>query len=175
MSDDLNSKTCRLDVCRECTLGCCQDVTPPLTKDRIRLIRDYLESQGKCDEQFLTRTEYAFPSVDSNGFCTFYDQKMKKCLIHPVKPETCRAGPVTFDINFGTRKVEWFLKKGEICLLARQLLETPKQFSEHLAVAKEELMRLICQLDHGSLLAILRKAEPQTFKIGEDPLPQEIV
>jgi uncharacterized protein len=148
---------------------------PPLTKERIQLIQEYLKSQGRSTELVLTHSEYSYPSVDSNGFCAFYDQGTKKCLVHPVKPETCTAGPVTFDINFDTQKVEWFLKKKELCLLAGKLCETPEQFDVHLTEARKELMRLISALEPGSLRAVLKRDEPQTFKIGEDSLPQEIM
>jgi Fe-S-cluster containining protein len=113
--------------------------------------------------------------VNSKGFCVFYDKGTKKCRVHEVKPETCRAGPVTFDINFRTRKVEWFLKTRELCLFAGKLFETPDRLTAHLEVAKAEIMRLIRALDSESLRAILAREEPETFKIGEDPLPEEIL
>ncbi len=148
---------------------------PPLTKERIQLIQEYLEAQGRSVEQVFTHEEYSYPSVDSHGFCAFYDQQAKECMVHPVKPETCTAGPVTFDINFSTQKVEWFLKTKEVCLFAGRLLETPEQFETHLREARKELMRLISTLDPGSLRAVLKRDEPQTFKIGEDSLPQEVM
>jgi hypothetical protein len=95
-------------------------------------------------------------------------------MVHPVKPETCRAGPVTFDINRSTRKVEWHLKMIEVCSFAKALLEDPERFQEHLKIAKKEIMRLISQLDAGDLQAILKIPEPLTFKIGEDDLPKEV-
>ena len=33
------------------------------------------------------------------------------------------AGPITFDINFKTKKVEYFLKKSEICAYAGELIQ----------------------------------------------------
>jgi Fe-S-cluster containining protein len=175
MFEDAARKTCCLEVCRQCALSCCQDAKPPLTKERIQIIQEYLKTQGRSAERVLTHAEYWFPSVDSNGFCTFYDQGTKKCLIHLVKPETCTAGPVTFDINFSTHKVEWFLKRKELCPLAGKLFEAPEQLYEHLKEARRELLRLISALDSDSLRAILKRDEPQTFKIGEDSLPQEVM
>lgn len=148
---------------------------PPLTAKRMRNIEEYLKNQGTPVERVFTRSEYSYPAVDSKGFCVFYEQQTKKCSIHPVKPETCTAGPVTFDINFRTKKVEWFLKKGELCLFASCLFETPEKFNEHLEVAKDELMRLVCELDSEALRAILKRDEPQTIKIGEAILPQEVL
>lgn len=94
--------------------------------------------------------------------------------MHPVKPETCVAGPVTFDINLQTGKVEWFLKKGSICTFAQKLYADDARFKAHLEAAKPEIMQLICELDAQALKAILKIPEPETFKVGENELPQEV-
>lgn len=141
----------------------------------MRIIEKYLKKHGGLAKPIFIYSEYSFPSVDSNGICVFYDKQTKKCSIHHVKPETCRAGPVTFDINRRTKKVEWWLKKGELCLFAGELFENPEKLNEHLKVAKAEIMRLIYNLDSEALRAILRREEPQTSKIGEDALPQEVL
>ena len=65
--------------------------------------------------------------------------KTGKCSVHPVKPETCVSGPITFDINFRTKKVEWFLKKSEICAFAGILYKDKAAFKDHFEVAKKEL------------------------------------
>jgi len=70
--------------------------------------------------------------------------------VHSVKPETCRAGPVTFDVNFKTRKVEFYLKKGSICALAEVLYKNKTGFEQHFEVAKEEILQLIQMLDGNS-------------------------
>ncbi len=95
--------------------------------------------------------------------------------MHSVKPETCVAGPVTFDVNFSTKKIEWFLKKSAICAFAQTLYEDKAAFKEHFEIAKAQLTRLICELDAEELRAIVKIEEPQTFKIGEDDLPAELV
>ena len=81
---------------------------------------------------------------------------------------------MTFDIDLQTGKVEWFFKNGELCLFAGKLFENTEQLAEHLKVAKNEITRLICNLDSNALMAILKIDEPQTFKIGEDSLPKEV-
>jgi Fe-S-cluster containining protein len=175
MSEAAARKTCSFDVCCECTRSCCQDAKPPLTAERRRIIENYLRNRGLFSEQLFTSSDYSYPSVNTRGYCVFYDKGTKKCLVHQVKPETCRAGPVTFDINLRSQKVEWFLKKAELCLFAGKIFEAPEQLNGHLKVAKEEITRLICQLDSAALRAILKIEEPQTFKIGEDPLPKEVL
>jgi hypothetical protein len=146
-----------------------------LTAERKRVLKDYLKNLGNATMQLFTCSDYSFPAVDAAGFCVFYKQETKKCLVHQVKPETCRAGPITFDINCHTRKVEWFLKKKELCLFAGELFQAPERLADHIKTAKEEITRLICKLDSESLQAILKIDEPQTFKIGEDPLPREVL
>lgn len=175
MTDGEVGKTCSFDVCRGCRLSCCQDAKPPLTKERIKTIETYLKNHGAVAEHVFTHSDYTSPSVDSDDYCIFLDKGTKKCQVHDVKPETCRAGPLTFDVNFRTKKVEWFLKKRELCLFAGKLFDTPEKLDEHLKVAKDELMRLISGLDERSLRAILSRDEPQTFKIGEDPLPKAVL
>jgi hypothetical protein len=59
-----------------------------------------------------------------------------------VKPETCRAGPITFDINFATGKLEFYLKKGVICEYATVLYEN-KPVQRHFEVAKAEITKLL--------------------------------
>jgi Fe-S-cluster containining protein len=174
MSDEAMRKTCSFNVCCECKLGCCQDVKPPLTSERREIIEYYLKKKGIIPQNLFTNAGYCYPAVDAIGLCVFYDKRTRECLVHPVKPETCRAGPVTFDINLKTRKVEWYLKTAEVCALAKKLSENANQFKEHFQVAEQEILRLICKLDSGALRAILKIEEPHTFKIGEEVLPKEV-
>jgi len=175
MSDENMRKTCALEVCCTCKSICCQDAKPPLTLKRQKIIKDYLKKQKLHIEKPFSREHYSFPSVDKLGFCLFYNKKTGKCLVHQVKPETCRAGPVTFDINCKTGKVAWYLKTPEICALAEPLRENRDLLREHFEVAREELLRLICELDAEALRALLKIDEPQTVKIGEDDLPKEVM
>ena len=141
----------------------------------MKIIREYLKDHVGSTDKVFVRADYSFPSVDSTEFCVFYDKRTKLCQIHDVKPETCRAGPVTFDINRRTKMVEWFLKTRELCTFAGELFDNPEKLNAHLRVSKGEIMRLICELDVADLQAILKRDEPQTFKIGEDVLPEEVL
>lgn len=176
MPEDNVSKTCAPDICAECTTtSCCHETTPPLTKKRMTIIKAHLKKHGQSAEGVFGRSDFSFPMVDADGFCVFNDPQTKKCRIHEVKPETCRAGPVTFDINFRTKKVEWFIKKAELCPLAGKLFENPQRLNEHLKPAKQATLQLICELEPEDLRAILKREEPLTFKIGEDPLPKAVL
>lgn len=92
-----------------------------------------------------------------------------------MKPETCVAGPITFDINMKTGKIEWFLKMEKICRLADALFKNEEALRGHLISAKRELLQLVQDLDAKPLKAILKIDELDTFKIGEDSLSLEIL
>ena len=175
MDENVSGKISSHDVCWECTQSCCRGAKPPLTNERMTKIEEFLKTRERPAEPIFTYSEFKHPSVDSDDFCVFYEKLKKKCMIHEVKPETCRAGPVTFDINIHTKKIEWFLKESELCTLAGKLFKNTGKFNEHLSVAKEEIMRLVRELDAEALRAILRRDEPETFKIGEDALPKKVL
>jgi len=119
--------------------------------------------------------EYAFPRETEGGYCVFLDKTTKRCRIHPVKPETCVAGPITFDINRETGKIEWFLKMEKICPLAGVLSRDEESLERHMKSAKREILRLVEDLDAEALDAILTIEEPDTFKVGEDNLDSKVV
>jgi Fe-S-cluster containining protein len=165
------------DVCRECKTGysCCNDTTPPVTPERRKIIEAYLKENEISVANPFQRTEYVFPRLTADGYCVFHDRKTKRCLIHPVKPETCVAGPITFDINAETEKIEWFIKTDRICPLAGAVYQDKQMLRKHLASAKREVLRLVTQLTIEELKAILKKDEPETFKIEEDALEKELL
>ena len=173
MSNEITRKTSSFDVCRLCKRSCCQDGNPPLTLKRKKIIEDYLKDRRIHVEHLFVNGAYSYPAVDTMGFCVFYVKDTRKCLVHPVKPETCRAGPVTFDVNRRTRKVEWYLKTSEVCTFAKILRGNRNLFRSHFKAAREEILRLICELDSEALEAILRIEEPETVKIGEADLKEE--
>jgi Fe-S-cluster containining protein len=175
MTQDNNGTTFSFDVCSQCKSICCQDAKPPLTEKRKRIIVNYLEEQEIKIEKPFTKADYSYPSVDELVYCGFFNKKTGKCSVHPVKPETCVSGPITFDINFGTKKIEWFLKKSELCAFAGVLYTNKSAFKDHFEVAKQKLTQLICQLNADELRAIVKIDEPQTFKVGEDDLPAQVI
>jgi len=169
-----NGKTYCFDVCSECKLICCQSANPPLTTKRKKAICAYLRHEGALSKGMFVDEAYSYPSADEKGFCTFYNKETGKCLVHPVKPETCVAGPITFDVNFETGKLELFLKKGSICAFAQKLYADNVRFKAHLEAARSEIMRLIFELEGEALKAILKIPEPETFKVAENELPKEV-
>jgi len=112
--------TYSLDVCCDCKRGCCLESKPPLSKSRKKTISAYLKNKKIDIKDPFDKEGYSYPKLADSLFCVFLD-KIGKCVVHPVKPETCVAGPITFDINFSSGKVEWFLKKSAICRYAGKL------------------------------------------------------
>ncbi|MDH7563616.1 MAG: YkgJ family cysteine cluster protein [Candidatus Bathyarchaeota archaeon] len=165
------------DVCSRCKTGysCCNDTTPPVTEERRRIIESYLKEKRVSIKDPFAKKEYVFPRLIEGGYCVFHDKKTRKCIIHSVKPETCVAGPITFDINIRSGKIEWFIKREKICQLAGIVLRDKERLEKHWSVAKEELLRLVKELDGKALAEILKKDEPETFKIGEDCLDEGVL
>jgi hypothetical protein len=163
-------------ICGECLhYGCCVQSRPPLTKKRMRIINSYLTKNRINIENAFEQEAYAHAGEKLDGHCVFFDNDTKKCRIHPVKPETCVAGPITFDINKKTQKIEWFMKKDTICPLAGKLYQKPDVYEKHMISAKHELECLIQELDAEALRAVLTVEEPETFKVGEDSAPKSVL
>jgi Fe-S-cluster containining protein len=164
-----------LDFCKHC-LGtyCCVEARPPISSKRKSIVEDYLKGNGApVENAFEEKNSYQSPREVEGNKCCFLDSVTKKCLVHKVKPETCVAGPITFNINPQTGKIEWFLKTEKICPLAGALFNNRVEFQRHLASAKRELLTLVHDLDPEALQAILTIEESDTFKIGEDDLDAE--
>jgi hypothetical protein len=120
-------------------------------------------------------TEYVFPRETKDGFCVFFDKETRRCRVYAVKPETCVAGPITFDINLQTGKIEFYLKLERVCPLAGTLKKDMSALEKHMTSAKRELLTLVGELDAEALTAILQIDEPETWKIGEASLSKDIL
>jgi len=164
------------NVCENCPISCCVGARPPVTSKRKAMINDYLKATGlSIENAFEEKNMYTFPKETEGNRCVFSDKNTKKCRIHPVKPETCVAGPITFDINVKTGKIEWFLKTEKICPLTGALSRNKSMLQSHLESARRELLRLVTDLDAEALHAILKIEEPDTFKTGEEDLNPKVL
>jgi len=175
MPENDNGTTYSFDVCGQCKSICCQDAKPPLSEKRKKIISEHSQKQKVNFKNLFAKERYSYPAVDEEAYCLLFNKKTGKCMVHLVKPETCVSGPITFDINFKTKKVEWFLKKSEICAYAGLLFNDKAAFSKHFKEAKKQIIRLIDELSPEELRAIVTVEEPQTFKVGEDDLSPEAV
>jgi Fe-S-cluster containining protein len=134
-----------------------------------------VETKGVAVEDLFVKGKYVFPREMKDGRCIFLDEATKRCKIHPVKPETCVAGPITFNVNVETGKIEWFLKTDKICLLATPLHKDKEEYRRHVRSAKKEILRLLHGLDADSLCALLAIEEPDTAKVGENKAPPDVL
>ncbi len=166
-----------ISTCGNCKTGwsCCHETRPPIIKRRREIIEAYLKKKGFAIDRAFVDEEYTFPAEQRDGYCVFRDSKSGKCMVHEVKPETCVAGPVTFDINLRTGKIEWFLKFESLCQLAGALSRDNDSLQKHVRSAKRELLKLVDGLASTELKAILKKDEPETFKFAEDSLDKSVL
>ncbi|MDH7476828.1 MAG: YkgJ family cysteine cluster protein [Candidatus Bathyarchaeota archaeon] len=162
------------NVCANCKISCCQNARPPITNERRKIIEEYLKEHKIPIQNPFMKTMYTFPREDAEGYCVFYDKQTRKCKIHPIKPETCVAGPITFDINKQTQKIEWYLKMEKICPLAGVFYKNDEILKKHLESAKREILKLVNGLEPEALKAILKIEEPETFKIDEDTIESHV-
>jgi uncharacterized protein len=174
LPEDNNGKTFSFDVCATCKSICCQDAKPPLSEERKKILLEYIKKEKIPFKDPFMCEQYSYPSVDHDLYCMLFNKQTGRCSVHPVKPETCRAGPVTWDINFKTKKLEYHLKMEKICAFAGVLYRDQKMLGELLDVAKVEIHRLVEALSADELKVIVKIPEPDTFKICEEDLSASV-
>ncbi len=135
----------------------------------------FLKNRGLSAKNAFAEHEYVYPRVKADGYCIFHNIKTRECNIHPVKPETCVAGPITFDVNTESGKIELHIKMKKICLLAGVVYKDKALLRQHLKPAKQEILKLLNELSSKELKAILKKEEPETFKIAEEPAEKSVL
>jgi len=164
-------------VCSRCktSYSCCHGTRPPISNERKEIVEAYLKKEKIPVTAAFAREEYVFPRENVEGYCIFHDVKTRKCQIHAVKPETCVAGPITFDINLKTAKIEWFVKMDKICPLAGVVYADKELLRKHLESAKREVLRLVNELDGIALKNVLGKDEPETSKIDENNIGKDVL
>ncbi len=148
-------------ICSRCGGLCCFDAHPPLTRDRIDEILSAGYSLGAIEYR-----GYSCLASGEDGMCMMFERG--HCRIHASKPESCRAGPFTFDLADGV--LEIWLKQDHICPLAGLLREEPQAYARLFAMARNELVRLVRSLPPDELETICRIPEPDTDKVAMIPL-----
>jgi Fe-S-cluster containining protein len=145
-------------ICEQCGGRCCHKAHPPLSEERIRRISSTTDLTGRIEQNGYRRLR-----VREDGFCIMLNHT--RCLINEEKPETCHAGPFTFDIRDG--KLEIYLKKESICPLVGHLKYYPEAYRHQYEHAVQQLISLIKTLSIGELSEILKVEEPETEKVAE--------
>ena len=150
-------------ACSECHLdgGCCFEARPPLSQERI----DILIKNGVA-ESTVEFAGYKRLRLKQDGFCVLFLDG--KCSIHSIKPETCVAGPFTFDIKDNVLQI--FLKRENICPMVRFLKANRKAYDGLFETSVEKIMHLIKNLPASEMAEILKIEEPDTDLVAEIPL-----
>ncbi len=147
-------------ACGSCQLqgGCCFEARPPLTKERI----DILLAEGVSPES-IEFEGYRRLRLKPDGFCVLFQEG--RCSIHPIKPETCVAGPFTFDMAGSILQI--FLKKESICPMVAFLKENREVYDGLFKAAVEKIVDLVNAMPADELAEILKIEEPETDLVAE--------
>jgi len=147
-------------VCSSCHLDgcCCLEARPPLTADRIRL----LLASGLSPEA-IEFAGYSRLKLKPDGYCVMYQQN--KCNIHWVKPETCVAGPFTFDVKGSL--LEIYLKRETICPLTKFLRENEEAYRGLFDAAIEKITDLVRALPPSELVEVCKIEELKMDLVAE--------
>ena len=90
-----------------------------------------------------------------------------RCRHHGIKPETCRAGPFTFDVHDGN--ILLFLKKEAVCPLVCMLKENPEAYRQQYTAAVQSIRSFIAHMPDDQLAAVCRVEEPETEYVATIP------
>jgi uncharacterized protein len=147
-------------ACGECHLngGCCFEARPPLSQDRINIL---LENGVSPDA--IEFAGYKRLCLKPDGFCVLFQDG--RCSIHSVKPETCVAGPFTFDMKGSILQI--FLKKESICPMVRFLKADRKAYDELFDVSVKKILDLVKAVPALEMAEILKIEEPETDLVAE--------
>jgi Fe-S-cluster containining protein len=147
-------------ACSECHLdgGCCFEARPPLSRERI----DILQKNGVAEDA-VEFAGYMRLRLKQDGFCVLF--KNGKCSIHSIKPETCIAGPFTFDIKDNVLQI--FLKRESICPMVRFLKANRKAYDGLFETSVENIMNLVNSIPASEMAEILTIEEPETDLVAE--------
>jgi len=147
-------------ACSQCSLqgGCCFEARPPLSQQRINLL---LENGVSPDD--IEFAGYSRLKLRPDGFCVMFEDG--KCQIHAVKPETCVAGPFTFDLKGLILQI--FLKKESICPMVLLLKQNRDLYDELFDLSVEKIVDLVKALPQAELAEICKIDEPDTDLVAE--------
>lgn len=151
-------------ICATCGGRCCYDAHPPLSPGRIAILREKGVPATAFECNGYTRMK-----SDRDGLCIMCVDG--RCRIHAVKPETCRAGPFTFDV--ADNKLRLFLKHESICPLVPYLKADEHAYESQFRNAATILADLARSLPSHELDAINAIPEPETDLVAEIPLDLE--
>jgi hypothetical protein len=152
---DMLSRACS---CCDLDGGCCMGARPPLTQGRINILMANGVSPEDIEFQGYKRLR-----LKSDGFCVLFQDG--KCAVHSVKPETCVAGPFTFDVKGSILQI--FLKKPSICPMVEFLKENEEAYQSLFDLSVSRIVDLVSDLSPEELAEVLKIEEPETELVAE--------
>jgi len=147
-------------ICMECGGHCCDEAHPPISSS----CYERLTKAGVSPDMFEF-VGYRRLKTRENGECIL--SRNGKCSIHAFKPETCRSGPFTFDMNGD--KIAIYLKHEKICPIVGLLKEVPEAYRQQYELAVQSITHLVRNLHDAELAVICSIDEPETEKVAEVP------
>jgi hypothetical protein len=148
-------------ICMACGGHCCDEAHPPVSQERYRA----LIAAGIPAASFERKEGYFRLRTHKDNTCILMVDH--KCTCHAIKPETCRAGPFTFDVVNDTIRI--FLKQASICPIVPLLKEQPAAYHQQYERAAENIVRLVSGLPKEEIEAINRIEEPETDLVAVIP------
>lgn len=147
-------------ACGSCRLsgGCCLEARPPLTQQRIEILL-----AGGVSPEDIEFAGYKRLQLKPDGFCVLF--RDGKCSVHSIKPETCVAGPFTFDIEGSILQI--FLKKESICPMVAFLKENREAYDGLFETSVAKIVDLVYALPPSELAEVLKIEEPETELVAE--------
>jgi Fe-S-cluster containining protein len=150
-------------ICDKCGGRCCYFAKPPLTEERISILLE----NGMTFNDIVFGT-YRKLDCKSTGFCVGF--KDGRCRVQHVKPETCVAGPFTFDVK--DDKLEIYLKQERLCELVVFLKSNPEVYKEQYDLALQNIAHLLKALPKEELTELLKVEEDGTDLVTKLPLDE---
>ena len=141
-----------------CGGHCCDDAHPPISMN----CHQRLIAAGVSPAVFETNG-YRRLRTHPDHTCILMKDSM--CLIHAIKPETCRAGPFTFEVTGD--KIRIFLKHESICPIVPLLKEVPEAYGQQFDLAIQNITNLVAHLTDEEIDAVNRIDEPDTDLVAE--------
>lgn len=145
-------------ICAECGGRCCHEAHPPLSPARMEEFRARGVPLSVAEFAGYTRMK-----SHDDGMCILC--RSGKCRVHAFKPETCVAGPFTFEVQDHTLRL--FLKHESVCPLVPYLKADEIAYASQFRMAVRSLTALVRSLPAHELDAINRIPEPETDLVAE--------
>jgi uncharacterized protein len=132
---------------------CCTDAHPPVSAH----CHEPLVAPGVPEDTSGWR-RYRAVRARPGGTCVFCTGNKRP--IHPVRPETCRAGPFTSRVKDQTIAI--FIRHASPCPVLALPGEVPGAYGHRFALAKKRITHRVAHLTEDGPEAICAIGEPET-------------